>query len=111
MTEQMRAYRNQDGKKKKQNALPMIVLQQMLEIANSPWEHTAAWLLIGAIFFAMRSCEYLDTKIPEKDRRTKILRLWNIIFKTKGITIPHTSFELESAEIVQIVFKFQKNDK
>ena len=107
----MRAYRNQDGKKKKQKALPMMVLRKMLELANSPWETAVAWLLIGAIFFAMRSCEYLDTKIPESDRRTKILRLRNIIFKSNGITIPHTSNDIENADIVLIVFEFQKNDK
>ena len=52
----------------------------MLELAKSPWQVAVVWLLIGAIFFAMRSCEYLEINTPEKERRTKILRLSNVIF-------------------------------
>ena len=89
----------------------MMVLRKLLDLANSDWQRAVAWLLIGAIFFAMRSCEYLETKISETDRRTKILRIRNIIFKKNGITIPHTDEHLEDADIVMIIFEFQKNDK
>jgi hypothetical protein len=107
----MRAYRNQDGTKKKQKALPMMVLRKMLDLASTEWQKSVVWLLIGAIFFAMRSCEYLDTNISEMDRRTRILRLRNITFKTNGITIDHTEEHLDQAEIVIINFEYQKNDK
>jgi hypothetical protein len=106
----MRAYRNQDGKKKKQKALPMMVLRKMSELQNTKWQQAVVWLLIGAIFFAMRSCEYLDTKTPETERRTKILRLRNIIFKNNGKTVKHSD-NIHEAEIVMIIFEFQKNDK
>jgi hypothetical protein len=89
----------------------MMVLRKMLEVSETPWQQATSWLLIGAIFFAMRSCEYLNTNTPEADRRTKILRLRNIIFKKDGITIAHSSPNLESADIVMIIFEFQKNDK
>jgi hypothetical protein len=89
----------------------MMVLRKMLEVSDTPWQRATSWLLIGAIFFAMRSCEYLSTNTPEADRRTKILRLRNIIFKKNGLTIAHSSKELESADIVMIIFEFQKNDK
>jgi hypothetical protein len=54
----------------------------MHQLASTDWEIAASWLLIGAIFFAMRSCEYLDTNSTESKRRTKILRLRNIVFKS-----------------------------
>ena len=89
----------------------MSVLRKMEEMAKSPWQIATVWLLIGAIFFAMRSCEYLSTNTPEQDRRTKILRLRNIIFRKDGITIPHSSEQLEQSDIVMIIFEYQKNDK
>ena len=89
----------------------MMVLRKVLDLAESDWQKATAWLLIGAIFFAMRSCEYLNTRTTESERRTKILRLRNIIFKKNGITLSHTDRYLAQADIVMIVFEFQKNDK
>ena len=109
--EQSRAYKNQDGSRKKQKALPMMVLRKMKELAMIPWQKATISLLIGAIFFAMRSCEYLATNTPESDRRTKILRLRNLIFKKDGKTVPHSSPSLHASDIVMIIFEFQKNDK
>ena len=88
-----------------------MVLRKMLNLASTEWQSAVAWLLIGAIFFAMRSCEYLDTKISEIDRRTRILRLRNITFKKNGKTIAHNNIMLDQADIVIITFEFQKNDK
>jgi len=109
--EQWRAYKNQDGSRKKQKALPMMVLRKMLDLATSPWTIAATWLLIGAIFFAMRSCEYLETSSSESNKRTKILRMRNIVFKKKqGGIIPHSSPSLTEADMVVITFEYQKND-
>ena len=88
-----------------------MVLRKLLDLTQSPWKIAVVWLLIGAIFFAMQSCEYLDMNTPGGDRRTKLLRLRNIIFKKNGITIPHPSPRLEEADIVMIIFEFQNNDK
>ena len=44
-------------------------------------DQAMAWLFTGAIFFAMRSCEYLQTGKEEQSKRTKIIRIKNIIFK------------------------------
>jgi hypothetical protein len=107
----MRAYRNQDGKKRKQKALPMMVLRKMSELALTEWQEAVSWLLIGAIFFAMRSCEYLNTNISEVDRRTRILRMRNITFKKDGKQLQHDDAKLDQADIVIIRFEFQKNDK
>lgn len=70
------------------------------------------WLLILAFFFAMRSCEYLTTSYPEESKRTKILRLKNITFKTQGRILPHSSHLalLAAADLVIVTFEFQKNN-
>lgn len=57
--DQFRGYRNQDGSRKKQKANPMSVLRKLLEISVTLRDRSSVWLLIGAIFFTMRSCEYL----------------------------------------------------
>jgi hypothetical protein len=73
--------------------------------ANTPVQQATSELFCGAIFFAMRSCEYLDVKGP---RRTKLLRLRNIRFFIGKREIPHSSLELRRAESVSITFEFQK---
>ena len=111
LQEQFRGYKNQDGNKKKQKAIPASVLRVMHENSFTPWEKALTDLLILALFFAMRSCEYMETRYPEEDKRTKILRLENIVFKKKGKVKHSTSLKhISSAELVIITFQFQKND-
>ena len=96
----------------KQKALPASVLRKMHNLSVTPWDFAVTNLLIMALFFAMRSCEYLVTKYPEESKRTKVLRLKNIVFKKNGRIIPH-SVPLDlllSANLVIITFEFQKND-
>ena len=88
-----------------------MVLRKMSDLASSDLYVAVSWLLIGAIFFAMRSCEYLKTSVNEDSKRTRILRLRNVLFKNKGKVVDHSSKRLLSAEIVIITFEFQKNDK
>ena len=87
----------------------MSVLRKMHEIADSPKDKALTWLLISAIFFAMRSCEYLATA-AEESKRTKVLRLRNISFKKGNKQLKHGSKVLNLADLVQIRFEFQKND-
>jgi hypothetical protein len=112
LTEQWRAYKNQDQSRKKQKALPMFVLRKMLDVASTEWEVAATWLMIGAIFFAMRSCEYLETNSVEANRRTKILRLRNIVFKSHSgrLLRADSGANLAAAKLVIVTFEFQKND-
>ena len=88
----------------------MMVLRKMMDIANSPRERAIAWLLIGAIFFAMRSCEYCKTS-GEENKRTRIVRLKNITFKKQNKILAHSDENLAQADIVQIEFEYQKNDR
>jgi len=84
----------------------------MHEVSLTPWDFAVTNLLIMALFFAMRSCEYLVTKYPEESKRTKILRLTNIVFKKDNRILPHSAplALLESADLVIVTFEFQKND-
>ena len=82
----------------------------MHDLAISEREKATAWLLTGAIFFAMRSCEYLRTA-SESTKRTKVLRVGNITFKKGSSVIPHDHPHLHNSDLVRIRFEFQKNDK
>ena len=112
LQEQWRGYKNIDRNRKKQKALPASVLRKMFEVSTTDWEIALTYLLVLALFFAMRSCEYLETRYAEESKRTKILRCKNITFKKDGKVLNHAlSFEiLASADMVIILFEFQKND-
>ena len=57
LEEQFKGYRNLDGSKHKQKALPLSVIRKIIEVAITKKDLAIAWLLTGAIFFAMRPCE------------------------------------------------------
>ena len=84
----------------------------MFELSTTDWEIALTHLFILALFFAMRSCEYLETRYPEESRRTKILRCKNLTFKKDGRVLQQSSpLEiLQSADLIIILFEFQKND-
>ena len=88
----------------------MMVLRKMMEISTTNREKAMTWLLIGAIFFATRSCEYCKTA-AEDSKRTKILRVGNIVFKKNNRILHHPDKRLIEADLVQITFEFQKNDR
>ena len=88
----------------------MTVLRKMHELAVSERDKAIAWLLTGAIFFAMRSCEYLKTA-EETTKRTRIIRMKNIRFKRGSSVLAHNHKQLHTSDLVQITFQFQKNDK
>jgi hypothetical protein len=67
-----------------------------------------AQLDTGAVYFAMRSCEY--TSVPDQNqRKTKLLCLKNFRFFTESKEISHSSPLLLLAESVAITFEDQKN--
>ena len=68
-------------------------------------------LCSAAIFFAMRSCEYLLVNIPEERTRTRTLQLRNLRFFMKGCKLLYTDSHISLADTVSITFEFQKNDE
>ena len=83
----------------------------MHDVATTPWDKAVTQLLIGAIFFAMRSCEYLRTSARDGAKRTKIMRVGGIMFKKEGLILNHAPDDLHKADIVRLTFEFQKNDR
>ena len=110
ISEQLRGYRNQDSSTKKQKALPLMVLRKMMKLSNTELQKAQTWHFIGAIYFAMRSCEYVRTVLKEDSKRTKIIRLRNIRFKKDGRIVKYDSQNLFEANMVVITFEFQKNN-
>ena len=64
-------------------------------------------LIIGAYFFAMRSCEYWKVS---GDRCTKTLTLGNLHFYLCCWIVPHDDPSLALTDNVSIIFEFQKWD-
>ena len=89
----------------------MRVLRKMHDLATTPWDMAVTHLLIGAIFFAMWSCEYLRTTTRDGTKRTKIMRLGGIVFKKDGRILNQNSPDLHEADIVRLTFEYQKNDR
>ena len=87
----------------------MSVLRKLHSSSSTQSESALATMAIGAIFFCMRSCEYLKTPKNE-EKRTKLLKVKNFRFFTEtGQLIQHISPELASADCVCVTFENQKN--
>jgi hypothetical protein len=115
LVNQIKAYKNKDPPTKHQACLPMTVWIAIMNDDSNCLNQSMGQLLTGALFFAMRSCEYSTTSNQE-DKKTKLLCLRNIRFfsiSKEGymITIPHSEplQTLQTAECVSITFENQKN--
>eukprot|EP00956_Cyclotella_meneghiniana_P016829 scaffold26896_cov44-Cyclotella_meneghiniana.AAC.5 len=107
ITRQGKSYKSMDGPTKHQKALPPEVYRHILRRAQHPREAARAQLLAGALFFAMRSCEY--SKTNHKDQKTKPIRPADVIFRIGAETINHNSERKYIADNVEITFRIQKN--
>jgi hypothetical protein len=104
---QLRGYSTSDPPPKPQPALTASILRQLYHMAVSDFDKALCNLFIGAFFFAMRSCEYVQVYGP---RRTKLLSIKSIKFY-KGrriISILEPGFDRASS--VSITFELQKKD-
>ena len=65
-------------------------------------------LVVGAFFFAMRSCEYSEAS--GGSQRTKTVRIGNIVFRLGGDSIRSVDEEvLASADAVLVKYRTPKN--
>ena len=93
---------------KHQKALPPVVFRLAIDRARLPRAHARTQLLSGALFFALRGCEYVFVGAGE--RKTRPIEVRDIIF-TRGCTIvPHSDPELHLADAVSINFGDQKSE-
>jgi len=106
---QYRSYANDDPKQKQQKAIPMCVIAEIGK-RRSTELRAIRKLTTVAIFFAMRSCEYLKVTQAEK-RRTDILRLRNLRFFKDGKLIEHDDPHLEFLDCIALTFEMQKKDE
>jgi len=104
---QLRGYKSTDPGQKPQVAITGSVLRKFYQLAISDFDKALCTLFMGAVFFAMRSCEYIKV---QGTRKTKLLELRNIRFIKGNTVIPHSSPLLSSAECVSITFELQKRD-
>ncbi len=79
LARQYRAYKNNDPKEIPKKAIPLCVISLVTLKTSTEKQIATTQLIIGAFFFAMRSCEFL--KVPKQDnKKTKQLTLSNIAF-------------------------------
>ena len=109
--QQLRGYRNTDRNAKQQKALPACIIRHLIHRQTSTENIAVGQLVTGAFFFAMRSCEYLKTNLPEEKRRTKIIRLKDLRFCTKGRARTLTDKNIALSDTISITFEFQKSDE
>jgi hypothetical protein len=112
LARQLRAYKNIDPKEENEKALPSCILSRIALNQTTDFSRALSQLIIGAFFFACRSCEYLKVSKPH-DKRTKLLTLQNIAFFKNGHRLHHRlhSSVLHTAESVSITFESQKNER
>ena len=102
---QLRGYEDGDPVTRQAAALPLLVFKVIASCSSSHKILAVSQLILGAFFFAMRSCEYVRTKRVGK---TEKLKVKNLKFY-KGRRLLSHSEDLESASSISITFVFQKN--
>ena len=108
ITRQLRTYKSNDPATHHQKAIPPEVYRWLLRHANGPRQQARAHLLAGALFFAMRSCEYTKTR-RVNEQKTRAIRAKDIVFRNEAEIIPHNDPRIFIAETVVITFNKQKN--
>jgi hypothetical protein len=103
-------FKNKDPPENHQAAIPISGVSEINKRCSSELERATAQLATLAIFFAMRSCEYLKVHQSEQ-QRTEIVRLRNIRFFRGSEQLDHDHPELEFAECVSVTFERQKKDE
>ena len=100
-----------DPKEVQEKAIPLKVISLIEQVRGTEIQRATGQLIIGAFFFACRSCEYLKVQKPE-DKKTKQLTLGNIAFyKNNERILPNSSEHLDTADRVAITFETQKNGR
>lgn len=108
---QLEAYKAQDPNEKKQKAIPVSVIHKITQLfltSKDPLSVACSQLIVGAFFFAMRSCKYSKTTSPNESTTTKLHTLQNIHFFKNSELLPHNHSDLQNADIMSITFKAQK---
>jgi hypothetical protein len=103
---QLKGFKNSDPSPTPQKAVSPRVIRAIASATDTPLDWAIGQLVVGAFFFAMRSCEYSSVS---GERRTKLLELRNIRFYKNNRELSAASTFLHLADCVSITFFFQKN--
>jgi hypothetical protein len=101
-----------DGNETRQKAIPVSVIRQVDRIyssSNDSLSVASAQLIIGAFFFAIRSCEFSKTTSPKEIKRTKIIMIGDVQFFKDSMRINHDDPKITEADVISITFRSQKN--
>ena len=108
LQQQYHGYKEKDPGERQEKAIPLSMLRHAIEISTTPLETACAVLAGGALFFCMRSCEYV--KVPDQhDKKTKLLCLRNIRFFVDDKETKYNDKWFSKANTVSITFEDQKN--
>jgi len=105
---QTSGYDRTDPPKKHEKALQPAVFRHRLRTAQHPRAQARAQLLGGALFYAMRSCEYTD--VGSNDRKTRPIRAKDLVFMSGNKVLPHHHPLLRYADTLTITFGDQKTE-
>jgi integrase len=106
-----KGYSNQDPSTRHQQALPMTLINLLVSDKSDCSGYRHFQRLAGlAVFFAMRSCEYLQVRRSDKvPRRTLPIRACDMTFWKDGQKLLQSSPFLDLADSVSLLFRYQKN--
>jgi hypothetical protein len=102
----MKSYKSTDPKEIQLKAIPLSVISHLAKANTTETQKSTAQFIIGAFFFANRSCKYAQVKNPE-NKKTKTIIIKNIAFYKDDAAIAHTSKStpaLAFADRVSITF-------
>ena len=105
---QAAGYKRTDPPGKHEKAMPPIVFRYRMRMAHHKRARARAHLLCGAVFFAMRSCEY--TYVGTQDRKTRPIEARDITFMIGNRILDHDDPALHRADSVSINFGDQKSE-
>ena len=101
-----KGYKCLDPSTQHEKALPPIVFYHILQQALLPLERARASLIYGALFFAVKICEY--KYVCKVERKTRPIRLYAIVCRNGAQVLSHEDESLHSAETVSIDLVEQK---
>jgi hypothetical protein len=106
---QYRGYRNSNLGEVQQKAITPNCLRKVSSLSLSHLDVVICQLILGAWFFACRSCEYCTTYGTA--RRAKVLCLRNIHFFLGTMQLANTDPRLLLADTITLKFQYQKRDE
>ncbi|KAI2493659.1 hypothetical protein MHU86_20874 [Fragilaria crotonensis] len=104
---QLKSYALEDPEPKRPQAIPAAVVAVVAKAGATEIQQAVGQLVVGAFFFAMRSCEYSEVN---GNRRTRILRVADLDFRKDGRSVDLAEAQrLREADTVSVTYRNQKN--